>query len=278
MLTWDEVRERRRDRRREANRWRASVAIEREYAARLRVIARHIDTLIRAWAENQTLSGADMNVLIRQMNAYAAVLEPWARATADRMLAEINRRNRGVWMRQSRQIATGLRRDVYETPVGAVMRAALDRQVELITSLPREAAARIQRLAVGGYISGQRIGEIRTLGPQARGPLAQLPEGLVTEIMRTGEVTAARASLIARTETTRASTELTAARAQYAGSTHFVWRAVMDRDTRPMHRKLHGTIHRWDDPPVAEEDGTKHLPGAFPNCRCFASPILPDDN
>lgn len=277
-LALDDVRSKRREQRRQDRRWQASAAVEREYAARLRIIARHIDELVRAWARDGALTGADVEALSRQLNNYAAVLEPWARAAAERMLAAVDRRNFGAWMTHSRRIAAGLRQEVFETPIGEVMRASLDRQVALITSLPIEAAERAQRLALGEYIAGNRIGEIRSLGPQARGPLTALPEGLAKEILKTGNVTASRANLIARTSVSTASTELTKARAEFVGSPGYFWRSAGDADVRLRHKVLNGKFIRWDDPPIAGEKGERYHAGSGPNCRCFPSPVLPDED
>jgi SPP1 gp7 family putative phage head morphogenesis protein len=87
-----------------------------------------------------------------------------------------------------------------------------------------------------------------------------------------------RANLIGRTEVAKASSAIVQARAQYIGSDSYIWRSVQDADVRRMHRLLNGTVHRWDDPPIAEDPiskGIRHHPGEFPNCRCYAEPILP---
>jgi SPP1 gp7 family putative phage head morphogenesis protein len=104
-------------------------------------------------------------------------------------------------------------------------------------------------------------------------------------------VTRSRAELIARTETGRAASALTQARAEYIGSPGYLWRNANDYKVRPeigikhfaklntlakgSHRKLEGTFHRWDDPPIAGVNGERAHPGSIYNCRCWAEPVLP---
>jgi SPP1 gp7 family putative phage head morphogenesis protein len=176
------------------------------------------------------------------------------------MIAEVNARDKRAWAAASRKIGEGLRREIDATPVGEVIRARLAEQVDLITSLPREAAERVHLLALERISNGERAAS------------------LADEIMRTGEVTRSRANLIARTETSRTATELTRARALSVGSTHYVWKTVGDSDVRPDHKKLNGRVFAWDDPPIADaRSGARAHPGSIYNCRCWASPIIDDD-
>lgn len=242
---------------------------EREYAQRMRAIARNVQSLIRAFVhpEDEEIEPTVLNRITRELNKYAETIQPYAESVARRMLSDVQRRDETAWRRLSKQVGRQLFKEINHAPTGQVVREALERQVHYITSLPREAASRVQALALTGTATGRRAGEIRYP--------ARPPGGLAKDILDTGHVTVSRANLIARTETTRAATELTKARADFVGSTHFIWRTARDADVRPTHKKLEGTVHRWDDPPIAEVNGERHLPGAFPNCRCFAEPILP---
>ncbi|CAI9119560.1 minor capsid protein [Brytella acorum] len=148
-----------------------------------------------------------------------------------------------------------LRRELDGADTGRVLRELQAGQVDLITSLPREAADRAQRIARESLITGARFDELRD------------------EILRTGEVTESRATLIARTETSKASTMLTEARAEAIGSPGYTWRSHRDNRTRPSHREMNGQFVAWGSPPTL--DGLTGHAGCVPNCRCFARPILP---
>ena len=55
----------------------------------------------------------------------------------------------------------------------------------------------------------------------------------------------------------------------------FKWIANLDERVRDEHKKLNGTIHRYDNPPIIDErTGTKGMPGEFYNCRCTFIPIF----
>lgn len=232
--------------------------IEEAYARHLRKVAAHVGDIVAGFDPDRWESADAIGVVLRQ---YAdTVLRPWAKAVAERMIADVNARDHREWMAASRKIGKALRNEIDATPVGDVIRARLAEQVDLITSLPKEAAERVHKLALEGITNGARASEI------------------AREILRTGEVTKSRATCIARTEVGRTATELTKARAESVGSTHFVWRTSGDSDVREDHRKLNGKVFAWNDPPVADSrTGVRALPGSIYNCRCYAAPIISDD-
>src|SRR5580704_606640 len=189
------------DRLRESARLRSHFAkvrhAEHSYSVKLRGVARQIGIFVRGFFQkDEPPSNDDVALAIRQLEAYAQTLDPWARSIAQRMLADVSRRDAGAWSKLARTMSRHLRREIESAPTGQLMREALDRQVSLITSLPLDAARRVQQIATGHLYSGLRAGEIRGSIAAAR--------GMAAEIMKTGDVTVARANTIARTETTRA--------------------------------------------------------------------------
>jgi len=230
------------------------IKAERIYGRQLSRLARNIGDIVSSFEINPETVPTITNML----RAYAEALAPWARVTANKMLSEINNRDLDAWRNNGLQISEALRRDILNTPTGEVMRALLDQQVDLITSLPIEAAKRVHELTLKGLETSSRAAEV------------------AREIMRTGEVTESRALLIARTETSRTATVLVQARAVHVGSEQFIWRTSGDGDVRRDHKKLNGKAFRWDSPPVADErTGARALPGAIYNCRCWPESILP---
>lgn len=231
--------------------------LEARYARELRKIAKQVGDLVKGWAPaDGVLDLAQAGALRAMLEKYAEAIAPWARATAGRMVAEIAIKERKAWEEQTRLMGRELRREIREAPTGAAMRAHLEEQVRLITSLPTEAAERVHRLTLEGIQDGTRASSI------------------AKEILRTGDVTASRANLIARTEVARTASALTMARAQHVGSTAYVWRTAEDSDVRPSHRAMNGKAVNWSQPPTL--DGMSGHAGTLPNCRCYAEPILPD--
>lgn len=229
---------------------------ETQYAVKLRKIARHVGDIIRAFTPGDP---AGVSQLQHILGHYAnVVLRPWAQSAATRMIAEVSRRDEQAWFKTARVLGRGLRQEIYNAPVGDIVRELLAQQVHYITSIPTEAAQRVHELTQELVAGGRRADEIVPL------------------IMNMGNVTIARANLIARTETARTASALQTARAKHIGATHFVWHTARDWRVRPLHKKLEGRTFAFDDPPIIGENGQTGLPGTIFNCRCFATPVLPD--
>lgn len=230
--------------------------VEVTYQAQLRKVARAIGDLVNGVFD--PADPASAQTIDEALSRYAILIEPWADAVGRRMLAEVGARDRRMWRDVADKMGVAIHLEIDTAPTGRLMQQRLADQVGLIKSLPIEAAQRVQKLTVEALSDSRRADEI------------------AKEIMRSGEVAKSRADLIARTEVGRTATELNRARAEHIGSTHFVWRTAGDADVRPRHRHLNGKSFAWDDPPVAGEKGERYLPGAGPNCRCFAEPVIPE--
>ncbi|TXH35293.1 MAG: phage head morphogenesis protein [Rhodospirillaceae bacterium] len=228
--------------------------VEIQFVKQLRKIAAHVGDIARGFDLEDPMALAALQGALER---YSSILDPWAEAVSARMIAEADARDVKAWNRLSTVIGRQLHREIRDAPTGNRMRQLLGEQVKLITSLPLEASERVHKLTLEGIQEGRRAAEI------------------AKELARTGEVTESRAMLIARTEVGRTSTVLTQARAEYIGSTHFIWRTAGDSDVRPSHRRLNGKSFRWDDPPECDP-GYHALPGAIFNCRCYPEPIIPE--
>lgn len=229
--------------------------LQARYSARLRGVARVIDHLVRGF-DASTLQG--QTLIQAALHKYREVLTPWAEATADTFVKEIAAADQQGWRRMSAEIGRGIEREIQSAPIALVMAEMKADQVKLIRSLPTEAAERVNKVVTEGLSTGRRA------------------EDIAKDVYQTGEVTKSRATLIARTETGRAATTFQAARAQHAGSDTFIWRTAGDYDVRPSHKKLNGTAHRWDQPPVCDSPDIHALPGCTFNCRCYAEPLFGD--
>jgi SPP1 gp7 family putative phage head morphogenesis protein len=190
------------------------------------------------------------------MRRYSDLIRPWARNAATIMLEGVMRKDIRVWKQHIKQMSVGLRQELESAPIGLALKSLMDQQVDLITSLPTDAAKRVHRLVYESMVEGART------------------DVLKEEILKTGSVTESRAKLIAFTEVGRATATLTQVRAQHMGSTHFVWETAKDYKVRSRHKALQGKVFAWDDLPITGENGERSLPGAIYNCRCWARPIL----
>lgn len=232
--------------------------IERQYARQLRKIARHIGDIVNAF---DPYDPAAEPAIRRALDGYAQVIEPWARSQGAQMIHAVNRADLASWNAHSEEMGSLLGRQIQSAPVGVELRGALERQVHYITSLPRDAAQRVHALTVESLETSSRSKQI------------------AEEIKRSGEVSASRATLIARTEVARTASKLTESRARAVGSEGYIWRTAGDTDVRDSHKKMAGKFVRWDEnngEGAHLTDGTTCHAGQIYNCRCYPEPVIPD--
>lgn len=242
--------------------WKPSTRnVEREFNRKLRKIARHIGDLVR---EYDPITPDKLTEIQRTLNRYSESLVGWAELVSRRMVTAADVKDVKFWRQVSAELSHGIRQTLLQADVRPTMEDMVREQIELITSLPTDASQRVSELAQHAFAEGSRGEEIRK------------------EIMRTGEVTESRATLIARTEVARTSSTLTQARAKIVGSQEYVWRTAGDADVRYGHKQMDGKVCRWDNPPAVNEGTAKnprimhHHPGEIWNCRCYPEPIIPD--
>ncbi|WP_420958441.1 phage minor head protein [Burkholderia gladioli] len=230
---------------------------EQQYGTQLRKIAQQVGVLVNGFPPGDPSSAPTIEELLRR---YADALAPWAELTAARMLANLSRRDEQAWMQRAADMSRALRDEIQNAPTGEALRQLMAEQVTLITSIPREAADRVHKLTLEGLVDSTRSSEIAKM------------------IAASGEVAASRATMIARTEVSRALTVLTEARARGIGGTHYIWRTSGDGAVRPGHREMEGKVCSWDEPPEVEENGVymRFHPGCIWNCRCWAEPVIGD--
>jgi SPP1 gp7 family putative phage head morphogenesis protein len=234
----------------------ASIRIEKEFSRHLRKIANMIGHKVEQFDPDDA---AEMTELEHMLMQYAELIRPWARAVSRRMLVDVSRKDEREWNKVSKKMSESIRSELHaRNPTGKMLRALHAEQVELITSLPLEAAKRVHDLTIKNLSGGGRSADI------------------AKEIMRTGEVTKSRANLIARTEVARSSSLLVESRAKTIGSEGYIWRTSRDQDVRLSHKKMEGKFVRWDSPPTLTDGTTTHA-GQIYNCRCYPEPVIPDN-
>ncbi|MBN3822341.1 phage head morphogenesis protein [Burkholderia sp. Ac-20384] len=228
---------------------------ERRYRSQLRKIGGQVGMLVDGFPAGDPASASFIEEMLRR---YADALAPWAEVTAAQMIADVNRRDEQSWMRRAADMSNALRDEIRGAPTGDLMRALMAEQVTLIKSIPLEAAQRVHRLALDRMADGGRAAEISRM------------------IQASGEVAKSRADLIARTEVSRAASNLTEARALHVGSPGYVWRTSEDSDVRADHRILEGRFIPWDQPPIADRrTGRRAHAGCIYGCRCWQDVVLP---
>lgn len=235
-----------------------SRAIENEFRRALKRIARASGAIVESHIDHAEIRNSE--AMKKALAEYSRNLTPWAQNQSKKLLSKISSRlnSEKAYQKNAREMGKMMSKEFSQSEIEIVHQQMLLEQVGLIKSIPIEAGERALLLVQEGLSQGRRADEI------------------ASELMKTTEVTESRAKLIARTETARASTALNLVRAKSVGSTHYKWRTAGDHDVRTSHKKMNGKTFSWDDPPTLEDGMTGH-PGTFPNCRCYAEPILPKE-
>lgn len=94
---------------------------------------------------------------------------------------------------------------------------------------------------------------------------------------RFSSVSESKAKFLARQESRLMMSKFKESRYSDVGVKKYIWTTVVGspaHPVRPFHKKLDGTIRRWDNPPITDEKGNRNNPGEDYNCRCSARPIL----
>lgn len=194
----------------------------------------------------------DISALTTQLAKYSDSLVPWARTFWGQILNRQVRLLNGDWKKAG----------IVIPPDSPMVRALIERQiheqVDLITTLPKNAALQAQELAVKAAT---------TTGDRAATYIEQL-QGLKPGYP---EYAARR---LARTEIARTQSLIVKTQAEEVGIKQYVWRTAKDEDVRDAHADLDGKIFSFDDPPDIPGEGA-HGPGEIWNCRCWAEPLLP---
>lgn len=231
--------------------------MEKKYGRQLRQIAGYIDSIIKGFdVTDETVYPS----IVTALRKYAESLDVWAMNASSRILMDVALRDEKTWLIHAKDMSIGVKHQIRNTDVGAIMQRLLADQVGLIKSLPLNAAQRVHDLATRAVIEGGRSDEISGL------------------IMAISGVTKARANTIARTEISRATTLFTRARAEDLGSNGYIWRTSEDSDVRHDHQELNGQFIPWDKPPIADKrTGIRAHAGCIWNCRCYPEPVIPED-
>lgn len=232
--------------------------VERHYERQLRKVARVIGEIVGAFPPGDVSVLPTIEDTLRQ---YSATLTGWATITARRMLESVDRADAKAWADYAADMSRGMRETIHGTDTGTTFKALMGEQVTLIKSLPLDAAQRVHDWTIKGLEDSRRASEV------------------AAAILNTGQVSAARATLIARTEVARTASKLTEARARAVGSDGYIWRTVGDSDVRESHKQMNGKYVRWDEnggqgPHLS--DGTTTHAGCIFNCRCYPEPIVPE--
>lgn len=237
--------------------------VEKRYQAAIKGIVRRMRRKL------ETASTPTQAITMLREMARSPTMDAAARMAAMAMATQVMQNGYRTWREAAAAGSKGT--EIYyaltkELNKSNAFREIIDRNAELIKSVPADATQALSRAMAEGYEAGVR------------------PEDLKADIMnRFSDLAEAKARLIARTETSKAATALTRVRAQRIGAEWYVWRTSEDARVRSSHAHMDGVLVNWSDPPSPEKligmkDYGSYHAGEFPNCRCYAEPLLDYDD
>lgn len=230
------------------NNWQSPRRIEHGYEHSLYEMLKHI-------------MGSNPAQWLSNLLTPPAWLDKWANATAERMVTGVLVDGARTWRTAAMKSTRG--RELYAAlqnemrgSVGHRFRQLIDQNALLIKSLPAKAAAEAVRLIARNQQQGERASSL--------------------VVAHTSRV---QSRLIARTETSKASTSLTQARSESLGISWYVWETSEDERVRKSHHKMQGVLINFTDPPSPEAlSGEKsyghYQAGNIFNCRCYPAPLI----
>ena len=245
--------------------WQPKRRIEVTYKRSLRQIVKKM---------NKALKNASTTAqIIKTLREFADTKEfiTYAERTAMKMVTSIFTDAGRTWRQAARANSRG--RVIYEAlknemdgPLGLAVKEQIWKNAELIKSLPLEIAKDVTEYTAKKTYEGRRASDIA--------------QDLMNDIPTMSEK---KANLIARTEVSKASTELTRARAENLGIRWYIWRTSEDSRVRSSHSHMDGVLICWDNPPSPEKLikikstlGNYHA-GECPNCRCYPEVVISID-
>lgn len=215
----------------------------------------------------ESATWGEINEVIGNLNTVSNALDDYATNMAERMVSAVEVSNANSWREAARQstrsgqMYKALRSELRGS-VGARREELIRENARLIKSLPerlRDAVA-------------QHIGSLQLQGER--------PESIAKHIQESFPLLAkSRCTLIARTETSKAATELTRARSEDLSLDWYVWQTSEDQRVRRSHRLMDKVLINWTDPPSPESlakekaEGLYHAGEIF-NCRCDPIPLV----
>lgn len=183
-----------------------------------------------------------------------------SRALADQLARNIEGSSKTNLHASLKELSGGisLRTSVVTPRLREAVKASIAENVELIKSIPSEYFLRIQGAVMRNITAGNGTA------------------GILDTIERIGAVTSRRAALIARDQTSKATTAVNSARMSALGIRKFEWlHSAGGKEPRPLHVELSGQVFSLDDPPVIDDKtGERGLPGQLINCRCRMVPVV----
>ena len=247
-----------------SNMWSPRRLLEDQYKGSMRKLLRCVSNLvdgINPQTPEEFLSTIDRLVTMD-------FFQEMAQIAARRMVTGVANENALSWREAAQKSHRG--HEIYQMllaekrgALGSRIAQIVDENAKLISTFPQAISNNVAHWIEGEWTRGRRAQD--------------LMEEMKTKYFGYSD---ARLMLIARTESSKASEALTAARCEVMGIPWYIWRATHDARVRLAHHKMDGVLCSFREPPNPERlAGEKRDYGAYQagclwNCRCASEPLL----
>src|SRR5271165_1556518 len=130
-----------------------SPTAEREFMRALKKVARVSGHIVESHVNGVSLR--DQAQMQKALKDYSNLIEPWAQRQVLKLLEQVQKSNKRAYQQKTKTIGMVLR-NVGDDEVGERARLLMMEQVGLIKSIPIEAGARAQELALKAAFEGTR--------------------------------------------------------------------------------------------------------------------------
>lgn len=238
--------------------------VERMTAATEREILRLYHTSeahAAGYAEDASFASMASRLIKQLQSRFNILFTRSAGGMAEALVHGVSRQA-AVGLGQSLKEVSGgvtLKSDVVSGAVADVVKASVKSNVSLIKSIPQKYFDQIEGEVMRSIQTGKGLKDLQS------------------RVQEIGSVSKKRANLIARDQTSKATTAINKTRMQGLGVKKFKWlHSYGGKEPRPLHKNvLNGNIYSMDDPPIIDErTGERGLPGQLINCRCRMVPVI----
>lgn len=245
-----------------SNIWEPKRRIERSYSRALKGITKQITTAIGETDDPHKI------VRVLKQISNQKLYKEYCESLAMKMVTNVFNDSGKTWRQaaknssQSRDVYKAIIEELKNPKIRLAVIEQINRNAELISSLPSDIANFCTTFIQEESLRGRRSSDIAN--------------DLLTLIPDKSE---ARVNLIARTETSKASTALSMARSESLGLNWYIWRTSQDSRVRKSHDVMEDVLVNWKNPPSPELLAGLDLAGYYHagntyNCRCYPEPVV----
>lgn len=250
--------------------WEPKRRIERSYSRALKGITKQMTTAIGESDDPHRI------VRILKQISNQKQYKEYCESLAMKMVTNVFNDSGKSWRQaaknssQSRDVYKAIMEELKNPKIRLAVIEQITNNAKLISSLPSDIADFCTTFIQEQSLSGRRSSDI------AKDLISLIPDK-----------SQARVEMIARTETSKASTALVMARSESLDINWYIWRTSQDARVRKSHDHMEDVLINWKNPPNPEKlfpdpkghnkaYGNYHAGNTF-NCRCYPEPVVDID-